>query len=109
MRCHPLKLENSGKAVSLEVGGLQGVSCINRELQVCVWGLSMLGPLREGPGSGLRLPEQTVLGMGHLAAHPFLHYCFVPFLSILLLPRDLNFRIKYCVLSFIPTVSIWLL
>ena len=38
----------------------------------------------------------------------YIHYCFVPLLNIVLLPSDLNFSMKYCVLSFVPTVLIWL-
>lgn len=65
-------------------------------------GTQLVGSTESGSRYRLKLPEKTVLGIGHLAGQLFLHYCFVPFIGILLLPMDLNFRIKYGVLSSFP-------
>lgn len=76
---------------------------------MCI-GVSMWGLLRSGCRIWTEFAKtENVRNRAILQLNlSYIHCCFVPLLNIVLLSSDLNFRVKYCVLSFVPTVLIWL-
>ena len=108
VRCHLLLLDN------LKLFIWRWMGCREKVHQpwtgdMCI-GVSMWGLLRSGCSIWTEVAKiENVRNRAILQLSlSYIHYCFVPLLNIVLLSSDLNFSMKYCVLSFVPTVLIWL-